>query len=135
MDKPDAVKTFFWLLQMTTEVAPAYLALLILPIVAFRFQGGAAAIRATIAVILAHVGPLLMLLMGASLFGQGRSHAWLSVVQTAVAVAGVWLVVRFTKRLRSDMPRWVFVLFFVGVGIITVFAWFIGGMALVDDWV
>lgn len=75
-----------------------------------------------------------MLYMGAAMYGEGRSNWLLQALQAALGVVGVVLVVRTTKSLRPVAQPWAFTLFFVGIAIMSLFAWAIGGMALVDDW-
>jgi hypothetical protein len=130
----DPAATFFWLLSMTADVAPAYFALLVLPAAALRCVGIGGAGRALSGVLLAQVGPLAMLAMGAWLFGQGRVHPALQIVQLAVGLGGAFLTILVTRPLSPRVPNWAFVLFFFGLAVITLIAGAIAGMALVNDW-
>lgn len=131
----DTWATFVWLLRLTSDVAPVYVLLVLLPLVALWQQGYRGALRAFAGVLLAHLGPLAMLLMGAAFYGEGRSNSVLGFVQLALGAAGSVLVIYVTKPLRGVLPGWAFTLFFFGVGILTVLTWLVAGMALADDWV
>jgi hypothetical protein len=135
VNNTDPLATFVWLLRMTADVAPAYLALLVLPVAALQRCGIGGAGRALSSVLLAHAGPLAMLSMGAWLYGQGRSHSYLQIVQLAVGLGGVFLTILVTRPLSPRVPNWVFWLFYFGVAVITLIAGAVGGMALVNDWI
>ena len=126
---------FARLVGYMADVAPVYFLLAVLPAVALWKHGTRAGFSAFAIVVLAHVGPLSMLFMGAALHGQARSHSFLGWIQLAVGVISIAIVIIATKPLRRLIPQWAFTLFFAGVAIMNVLAYFIGGMALADDWV
>jgi hypothetical protein len=108
--------------------------LAVLPAVAFTKGGWRAGLQGLTGVLLAHLGPIAMLYMGAAMYGAGRADWRLQALQLALGVVSVILVVGATKSLRPLVPPWAFALFFVGIAIMSLFAWAVGGMALVDDW-
>ena len=75
-----------------------------------------------------------MVLIGAALYGAGRSHGLLTYVHPLVGLAGL-LLVSFSYPLRQSVPSPAFAAFYVGLAILTLMALFVSGMALVDDWV
>ncbi|MEP6935168.1 MAG: hypothetical protein ABI988_14740 [Nitrospirota bacterium] len=134
MGFPDTWSRFVGLVGTTADALPVYLLLAVLPVVALGRGGWRAGLRGLTGVLLAHLAPIAMLYMGAAMFGEGRSNWRLQGLHTAIGVAGVVLVVGATKSLRPLVPPWAFTLFFVGVAIMSLMAWLISGMALVDDW-
>jgi hypothetical protein len=118
-----------------SDIAPVYVLLAVLPVVAFWKHGSRSALRAISIVVLAHLGPLAGLFMGAALYGQARSHNYLGWLHFALFIISIAAVVMATKPLRPFIPQWAFTLFFAGVAIMNLFAYFVGGMALADDWV
>jgi hypothetical protein len=131
----DPWATFSWLLWQTAVAAPAYIAVLTLPLAAFWFCGLRGAARAIMAAFVAHIGPLAQLAMGAWLYGAARAHGYLNIVHFALAVVGLVGVVVILRPLRQKVPIWFFVFFYFGIGVITFIAGAISGMALVNDWI
>lgn len=116
------------------DIQPAVLLLVILPLFALIYARAAGLARALAAVAIWQVGPLLMLAMGAWLYGQGGSRPYLWKVQLLVGVLGVGGVIPAITPLVAPVPKWVFASFFVAVAVTSLLALFVGGMALYDDW-
>lgn len=115
------------------DVQPALLLLLVLPVFAIR-SGLAGIFRAVAAVLLSQLGPMVMLAMGAWLYGRGQTYGYLWIIQLIAGVLGVVAVVKLTRPLRASISIWVFAVFFSGIAVTSVFALFVGGMALYNDW-
>jgi hypothetical protein len=131
----NTLDTFVWLIAQLRDVAPVYLLLGLFPAVALYRRGVQGLLRGLLVLFAAHAGPALVLLMGAALYGHGRTYAWLGLLQVAVVVAGILLVIVTSKPLLGVVPVWAYVLFFAGVAIMNLLAWAVGGMALADDWI
>jgi hypothetical protein len=132
----------FWLISMTfTNVWPLYvLALVVLAGVTWqRRRAAVAGPHAPVRLLLAAlVAPALLPLWAAATFGAekgARSGAlgWASGVLTVLALAVVgfagWAVWRWRSNWLAAMPC------ALAIVVTTALGWFIGAMAIADDWI
>ena len=120
---------------MTFEVlTPAYWLVAPLPILALYNRQYAGALRALTGVVLAHLGAVAVLFMGAAIYGAARSSVMLNLAQLAVAVGGVLSAPLITKPLREPFPG-AYGVYVVGCCVLNLWASVVGSLALNNDWI
>ena len=134
MVSPDTWTTLARLVEFTRDGAPVYLLLAVLPIVALYKGGIHAFLRASAALALAHVGPFVMLFIGAAWYGQAHGYSFLGTAQLAIGSISVITAAWIANTLSPIVPKWALILFFAGLTIMSLLAWAVGAMALTNDW-
>ena len=84
------------------------------------------------------IGPVLLILWSSLWFGQAKGVAgfsWLGLVLHVLALgSGGWILY---LGMHQEQRKWWWLLAISAVTavLLTAVAWFVGGMALVDDWI
>lgn len=129
------METLTWLLRMTfVEIGVIPYLFLAMPLVAAvaKRQAIPSALGLT-AVVLA--APMLVLVWSAFVFGQGRDKMWVQLVPLVIVLAGILGTSIWLRRVKPRPPAWAIIAGVLGALPLWGISLFVGGMAIVNDWV